>query len=178
MRTDVAMTPNELYRETGYHTFLYQNTLHREFSDRALTILNLAIVVLVAGGVAINFRLADVQWTVPTLGLVAAALIAFAAVVVTCYLVLRAQDWQGLPSLPEMEALTRGKSLEDVDFVRWCIADYYKKATQHNYQVLDGKVKAAFWAAIFLAVEVGSTISVVILVFAAVQTCPDGAGSC
>ena len=172
------MTPNDLYRETGYQTFLYQNTLHREFSDRALNLLNLAIVVLVAGGVAINFRIAELQWTVPLLILTSVALAAFAAVLVTCYLVLSTQDWQGLPSLPEMERLTTGRSHEDVDFVRWCMADYYKKAIQYNYTVLGGKVRAAFWAAIFLAAETASTISFVILVlvFAAAQTPPGGEG--
>ena len=125
---------------------------------------------------AINFRLAELQWTLPLLIMMSVALAAFTAVVATCYLVLRTQDWQGLPSLPEMDRLTTGRSHEDVDFVRWCIADYYKKATQYNYTVLGGKVRAAFWAAIFLAVETASTISFVILVFAAARTALGGEG--
>ena len=93
----MQLTPNEIYYQTGKDTILHQGALHREFSDRAVNLLNLGVATLVAGAVVINFRIEDIEWTNLLSSLGALALLAFLSVAVLCLSVLGTGDWHSFP---------------------------------------------------------------------------------
>ena len=176
------MTPDEMYYQTGKDTVLYQSALHREFSDRAFNLFNLGVAALVAVGVVINFRIEELEWTYPLVGLGAVAILAFILVAALCLSVLRTGDWHSFP--PLREVADRVETIR-VDYehlnpqqaggmLQSTVGDYFTEAADANQMVLDGKQRALFWAVLALAVEILATIALVVLIFWGSRTTPFG----
>ncbi len=159
------MNPKELYYQTAKDTILYQSTLHTEFSARAFNLLNIGVAAIVAGGVILNIRLDSLEWT-PWLmisGIV--SIIGFVMVAALCLLVLRTRDWYAFPPLHELGKRVERSSEHDSDAVRLVIANYMKRGAQKNEHILGDTTRALFWAVVALALEIASTICVLIFVF-------------
>ena len=169
-----ALSPNELYYQTGKDTILYQSTLHREFSDRAFNLLNLGVATLVASGVVVNIRLEDLEWTKVLIGLGAAELAGFLVVATLCLWAMRTQDWNGFPPLNQLvDRVDRLQQAPDfaltpeitLSALHRTVGDYFKNAAQQNQKVLDGKSKIIFFVVVALAIEILTATSLVLWVF-------------
>ena len=168
------MTRHEIYYQSGKDTILYQSTLHREFSDRAFNLFNLSVASLVAGGIIFNIRLDNLEWTTPVVALGALSLSAFVVVAVLCLATLRTGDWYDFPPLDQLADWANfAPTIPGGTYQIYIyMGDYLKEAAQHNDRVLDGKSRAIFWAIIGLALEILSTISLVVLIFGESQKNP------
>ena len=168
------MTPHEVYYQSGKDTILYQNTLHREFSDRAFNLLNLGVATLVAGGIIFNIRIDQLEWGYPMLGLGAVSLLSFGLVAGLCLATMRTGDWYAFPPLDQLADRADNLPLVPGGGVQLYIhmGNYLKEAAQHNQKVLDGKSGAIFWAVAALALEILATISLVVLIFWGSQKTP------
>ena len=176
------MTPNEIYYQTGKDTILYQGSLHREFSDRAFNLLNLSVAILVSGGVVINFRIEDLEWTNALISAGTIAILASITVAVLCLSVLRTGNWHSFPPLRQLSVRVKSLGTDPQSYIpndtgnllQSTVGDFFKEAAQENEEVLGGKARAIFWAVLALAMEILATISLVVLIFWGSQTTLSG----
>ena len=176
------MTANEIYYQTGKDTILYQSSLHREFSDRAFNLLNLSVAILVAGGVVINFRIEDLEWTNALIIAGTFAILSSIVVAVLCLSVLRTGNWNSFPPLHQLSDRVRSLGTDPQsyiaddagDLLQSTVGDFFREAAQENESLLGGKARAIFWAVLALAVEILATISLVVLIFWGSQTTLSG----
>lgn len=158
------MNKEERYYETGKDTILYQNQFHRELSDRAVNLLNVGIVISVAGVGVISFRLDSVSINTFLIIALGAWGIGFGLLLWSCLSVLRNQDWKPYSSLEELSDAVKHPDSTD-DFILMSLADNFVDASQQNQKTLDSKAGAisdALWA---LALEITSVVCVISLVF-------------
>ena len=163
------MSPNELYYQTAKETIFYQSDLLREFSTRAFSLINLAVATLAVGGVIVNIRADELEWTPLLMALGATALLGFALVSLACLAAIRTRSWYAFPPLDTLSQRVQGLSDNDAGAVRKLIADYCRNGAECNERVLTGNAKLLFLAVVLLVLELVSTISLVVLVFLGTQ---------
>ena len=172
----MIVNPAELYYEAGKDTILYQSTVLREFSDRFYSLLNLGVGTLVAGGFIFNVRLGSLEWTLPVLVLGLVALAGFLVVAVLCLWRMPTPEWYAYPDLAQMADRARGAPLNGGvgAQLQLVMAENLTEAAQLNQKVLDGKSAAMSWVLLALALEIVSTIALVVLIFSGSYKAPAG----
>ncbi len=172
------MTPRELYYQIGKETVLYQNTLHRELSDRAFNLLNLGVATIAAAGVIVNLQSKDLEWGPLLMSLGALSLFAFVVVAVLSLRGMRGADWYGFPILDDMahriayleENYPAGSSSGQLEALQSIAGNHFQSASFNNELKLSHRRREQFWTIVFLAVEMLAVISLVVLIFWGTQT--------
>ena len=101
------MNKEERYYETGKDTILYQNQLHREFSDRAVNLLNVGIAISVAGVGVVSFRLDSFSVNLAMIIALEGWVVGFGLLIWSCLSVLKIQGWMAYSSLEELGDATK-----------------------------------------------------------------------
>ena len=129
------MSKAERYYETGRDAILYQNSLRKEYADRAFNLLNLGVATSVAVALVINFRLDGILFDTHMNSALGAWALAFALLVLSCISALTSRDQAAPPSLDEVRNLVETQM--DEDFVLMFLGDNNKEAVRRNYRLLD-----------------------------------------
>ena len=155
----------DIYYEAGKDALLFQNALHREFSDRAVNLLNFGVATSAAAVVVLNFRRDDLSFEAGMIVALTVWGLAFGGLLFSCLLVLQLQRWQAYIS-PEALSREVEKYARSRDSIVQDMGEALKEAVQHNQRVLDGKATAMNWAMTALAVKIAAVIVVLIQIFA------------
>ena len=162
----VTSGKNELYYETGKETILFQNALHREFSDRATNLLNFGVATSAAGVVVLNFRLDKVVFDDNMIAALSAWALAFSVLLFCCLQVLRVQPWRSFSSLEDLaQQVDMGANTRD--FILWCLAENFREAAAHNEKILNGKATLMTSVVVALFLEIASVIFVIFQILSA-----------
>ena len=163
------MTKEERYYEVGRDTILYQNQLHREYSDRAVNLRNVGVAVSVAGAGVISFRLDSISINPAMIVVAAGWLLGLGLLLWACLSVLKIQDWKSYSSLEETDDAVKHPVLRE-SRVLLNLADNFADAAQINHRTLDNKadfISDALWG---LAIVIVCVVFVVTLVFLGTET--------
>ena len=160
----VTQGKNELYYETGKETILFQNALHREFSDRATNLLNFGVATSAAGVVVLNFRLDKVVFDDSLIVALSLWGLGFFGLLFCCLQVLQVQPWRSFSSLEDLaEQVEMGANTRD--YILWCLAENFKVASEHNEKVLNGKATLMTIAVSALFGKIAAVIFVIFQIF-------------
>ena len=170
------MSKEERYYQTGKDTILYQTALVREFSDRAVNLLNLGIATLVAGVIGVSPNIESWEWNYGTTIAIIVWIAGFLLLISYCLATTQTRSWHGFPSMAEMAQMIDDPMYNEEDML-WSQGEYFREAAQHNDAILDGKAKAIRWALVGLSVEIVSTITIVMFVLLEKLQSPGSAGA-
>ena len=56
------MNTSELYYQTGRDYLIHQESVHKQFSDRAISLIGFGIAMIAAGVIALNFGPEDISY--------------------------------------------------------------------------------------------------------------------
>ena len=158
------MSKAERYYQTGRDAVLYQNALHREFSDRAFNLLNLGVASSVAVAVVFNLRLDDVQFDRSMLFGLGVLGVAFFFLLTSCISVLNSRNRAEHPSLDELRDMV-SNNVHNEDSVFRSLGDNAREVVQFNDRLLDYLSGALTRAMIALVVMFLSLIYILVEIF-------------
>lgn len=164
------MDKNELYYQTGRNHLSFQDTLHREFSDKAISLLGFAIAITAAGVIALNLG----NGIIPTgniyvlgfgIALLATWMLGLIGVVTFSGMVMfpRKENWKQGTTSASLSGLVKNENY-DADYLWWCAADDFRESIECNVRVLDEKAMTIRRAIYCIAVEAVGVISLVALI--------------
>ena len=177
MKCMTQKSKNEIYYQASRDTIQYQNTVHQDFTGRAMNLIGFAVAMLAAGAIALNLPedgvpLNEGMWTALTLwgG-------GFAGLILSCGYVLFPKRWEVGPTIDSLGD-TIAKDDHNSEEVLWFLADSFKTSFLHNTGVLEKKARAINLAMMALAMEATGLIFAGVLLFAAAGMDPSSAGEC
>ena len=158
------MSNAERYYLTGRDTIFYQNTLRREFSDRAFNLLNLGVATSAAVAIVFNLRLDSIRFDLPMQIGLGVWGVAFVLLVLFCIFVMTARSWAEPPYLDQLRNLV-AIHMYNEDFVLMSLGDNNTEAVQYNNRVLDGLSASMTRAMAALVAKFLSLIYLLFLIF-------------
>ena len=161
----IEVSKAERYYQTGQDTILYQNTLRREYADRAFNLLNLGVATSVAVVVVFNLRLDDIRFDTPMVLALGIWGVTFISLVVSCISALTPRAQTVPPSLDELRNLVETRMYGE-DFVLMSLGDNNREAVRRNYVLLDylsGAIARAVSALVAMFVSLACILALVFL---------------
>ena len=152
------MNTSELYYQTGRDYLIHQESVHRQFSDRAISLISFGIAMIAAGVIALNFGPARISYDSGFFILSGIWALMFLGVVGLCIQVLLPRNWMRGTSIEKLHELMANEN-NGAAYIYLCVADDFKESIAHNQKVLDRKRDAIGGAMMFLALEAFSLIS-------------------
>ena len=162
----LVMDKNELYYQTGRNTLAFQDTLHREFSDKAISLLGFAIAITAAGVIALNLGdgiipTHNIYILVPGIALLAMWILGLIGVAAFSSAVMSPRrDWKHGTTSASLSRLVKDDNY-DADYLYWCAADDFRESIEYNETVLEKKAMTIRKAVLCIG---GETVGVICLV--------------